>query len=136
MKKYRAIILAALGLAIIAAIVFGVQVIERMIFEAHPRAVQRALASWEDDYRKVENIQEFHRNIDMLVYIRDHYPYENMPDYKDSEVGRDLALQRAHTTEVIVNALREYSGQDYGDDEKAWLEWPRNNRLGVKKKTN
>ena len=102
-----------------------------MIDELH-RCITRELASWQQQYSEVKDLNEAHRYIDLLSYVKTYYTYEDTPEYVGSEIASVLSSQRARTLQSIANALKDFTGQDFGTDGKAWKDWYAKNWNKVK----
>jgi hypothetical protein len=89
---------AAVGLLFAANA--GRHALGRYIRDVHPRTVTRMLAQWEVELRDDPSPG-------MLEYVENHYRYEDMPEYLNTEVAIELAAQRERTMEAIRAGLRE-----------------------------
>lgn len=119
----KALITIVIGLGIIVAAGIGLQRLVVYVHELHPNAITQAMASWELEYAKTPTDEHFERQIGILEYVRNYYPYEHDPNYKGTELAKMLAAQRERTLQAIAKGLKESSGQDFGTDEKAWRDW-------------
>jgi hypothetical protein len=74
--------------ALLVILVVGANVLPRLIAwldEIHPRNVTLWLAQVEDAYGEVSNLDEVRSRIDTMEYMRDHYRYEDMPEYQGNK---------------------------------------------------
>jgi hypothetical protein len=109
-----------LTLALLAPLMW--QRFETWAVSIHQRSTARELADWEEEYSKIENLQEASRAIDMLDYIRTYYVagegYRSNPDTEKA-----LETQRNRTVSAIVEALERFSGERNGSDLSKWQAW-------------
>jgi hypothetical protein len=106
--------------------IVGAVVLPRLIAwldEMHPRNITRQLAAWESQYDEVSTLEEAKSRIALMEYVRDHYRYEDMLEYRGNKVIAALAAQRAKTLKAMADSLRAYSGEDHGDDPTGWQKW-------------
>ena len=117
----------AIYCAITVIVIVGVVVLPFLVAwvdDIHPRNITRALAAWETEYGDdVRTRGEAKSRIDIMGYARDYYRYEDMPDYRGKKTVEALAAQRAKTLKTMADALRRFSGEDYGDDPEKWQAW-------------
>lgn len=128
----KTLVSVVVGLVILLAVSIGLQRLAVYVHELHPRTIAQEMASWELEYAKAPADGHFERQIDMLEYVRNYYPYEHDPDYKGSELAETLAAQRESTLQAIGKGLKAYSGQDFGTDEEAWRDWYAKNGAKLK----
>jgi hypothetical protein len=77
-----------------------------MFWEAHPKAVKRFLAEVETEYRQPTSWEEQPKAREMVSYVENHYRYEDMPNYRGTDVAVELAKQRRRTIDAIEEWIK------------------------------
>jgi hypothetical protein len=77
------------------------------------------LAEWEREYGTISSHEQAIRTVEMLEYVQNYYvPAEG---YRGTaEVEAALKRQRQKTVDAFVNALRGYTGKDFGTNSAEW----------------
>jgi hypothetical protein len=75
------------------------------IRDIHPRTVTRFLEQVEADFDSGSEHDEQNAR-DLIGYVEQHYPYENMDGHRGTPVAEQLAKQRQRTIEAIERWLR------------------------------
>lgn len=95
----------------------------------HHHMITKELAAWEDAYRIVRTWSGAKQAARMMGYVRRYYV--PAPGYRsDESTEAKLKAQRSRTVQAIATALKDFTGQDFGEDEKRWLEWIENHGGG------
>lgn len=121
----RRSILIAIIVVILTAILLAPYAWRRFDSRAagiHHHMITKELAAWEDDYRRVRSWPEGKQAARMLGYVRRYYVPG--PGYRsDESTEAKLKAQRSRTVQAIATALKDFTGQDFGEDEESWLAW-------------
>ena len=107
--------ISALALAFWVAVTIPARIVAN-----HQRSTTRELAAWEAEYSKIHSVADATRTAQMLRYVQTYYV---VGDGYRSEPQIEAALedQRQRTTIALLDALRQYTGQDFGLNPDEWL---------------
>jgi hypothetical protein len=115
-------VVAVVILAVIVLVPLGWQRVVLWAVGIHLRSTARELVTWEKEYGHVDSWQEADRAIEMLEYVRGYYVPG--PGYRsDAQTEAALEAQRARTLAAIAEALRDFTGEDFGTDATRWRAW-------------
>lgn len=88
----------------------------------HQESVIRELANWSDEYARISDDASAVAAAGMIQYMSTYYVpgsgYRGPP-----EIEAALEVQRQKSINRIVEALRQYTGLDFGANGKRWAEW-------------
>jgi hypothetical protein len=122
MSGRAACVVAVITVAVVVLVPLGWQRVALWAVGIHVRSVTRSLAMWEKEYEHVDDWQEADRAIGMLQYVRGYYVPG--PGYhSDAQTEAALEAQRARTLAAIAEALRDFTGEDFGTDAARWRAW-------------
>jgi len=117
----RRTILAGVIVAVLAVVLLALYA-KRQIPAMYHQSYTKELADWEKIYGRPQTWPEAMRSADMLRYVQ-HYYVPEFTFRSDEATEAALAAQRARTTRTIVTGLKEFTGQDFGEDAERWREW-------------
>ena len=120
--RKKVIIVIVASVTIVAICVCLCRVIESFLIGQHQKSVIISLQEWENEYSKIDSLNDAIRAVEMCEYIKKYY-WSGEGYYSCNEISERLENQYSQTLKVIFVALEDYSGNKYGDDINKWDEW-------------
>ncbi len=89
---------------------------------SHVQELTRYLARDEKEFARIESIKQALDAVHVVWCIENRYVLDAHFNIYP-EIERKFEAEKAQTIKTIIHALKEFTGEDYGDDVEKWQGW-------------